>query len=148
MRPVIYVPENKRCNELMHQFKETNNSIAVVIDEYGGTAGIVTLEDLMEELFGEIDEFPLDSVAPIRQMNKNTYLVDAKETIENIFDQIGLDLPAGNYETIAGLVISQLGRIPEPGEEIGLKNCRIIIQKSTPKNIEQIRIIKKLQRKR
>ena len=148
MQPVGYVPENKRCNLLLREFKDTNISIAVVIDEYGGTAGLVTLEDLMEELFGEIDEFSLDASSGIRQLNKNTFLVDAREPIEHIEEQLDLELPPGNYETIAGLIISRLGRIPIKGEAVILKDSRIIITRSSRKKIEQVRIIKKIHRER
>jgi putative hemolysin len=143
MKPIIYTPENKKCNELLREFKATNSSIAVVIDEYGGTAGIVTLEDLMEELFGEIDEFSLDSIKPVRALNKTTYLVDAKEPLESVNELLDIDLPEGNYETLAGYITTRLGYIPRPGEIIPLKNSRIIITRSSRKRIEQVRIVKK-----
>ncbi len=142
MRSVIYTPENKKCNELLHEFKESNSSIAVVIDEYGGTAGIVTLEDLMEELFGEIDEFSSDTITPIRGLNKNTFLVDARETIEGVNDQLDLDIPVGNYETLAGFITTTLGYIPKSGEKLTIGKARIIVTKSSRKKVEQIRIVK------
>jgi len=142
MRSVIYTPENKKCNELLHEFKESNSSIAVVIDEYGGTAGIVTLEDLMEELFGEIDEFSSDTITPIRALNKNTFLADARETVEGINDQLDLEIPAGNYETLAGFITTKLGYIPKTSEKLTIGKARIIITKSSRKRIEQVRIVK------
>lgn len=144
MKPVIYTPENKKCNELLREFKTTNSSIAVVIDEYGGTAGIVTLEDLMEELFGEIDEFSFDSIKPVRALNKTTYLVDAREPVESVNELLDIDIPEGNYETLAGYITTRLGYIPKPGEIIPLKNGRIIITGSSRKRIEQVRIVKKV----
>jgi len=142
MRPVYVTPENKRCNELLREFKATNTTFAVVIDEYGGTAGIITVEDLMEELFGEFDELPVDDTVRIRALNKTTFKVKADEPLENINEQLDLNIPAGNYETLGGYVIAELGRIPVTGEAINQTDYRIVVTKATEKKIEEMRVIK------
>jgi len=145
IRPVRYVPENKKCNELLREFQETNTSIAVVVDEYGGTAGIVTFEDLVEELFGEFDESTRDNADPIAKVNQNTWRIQANEEIDVINEQLEINIPEGEYETIAGYVLSRLGRIPESGEKIILKDCTIIVTKADTIKINQVRLIKKVE---
>ncbi len=144
IRPVRYVPENKKCNELLREFQQTNISIAIVVDEYGGTAGIVTFEDLVEELFGEFDESNRQEIEPIVRVNQNTWKIQADEEIDVINEQLETNLPEGEYETIAGFVLARLGRIPESGEKIILKDCTIIVTIATPIKIIQVRLVKKL----
>jgi CBS domain containing-hemolysin-like protein len=142
IKPIAYAPENKHCNELLREFKATNTSIAVVIDEYGGTAGLVTLEDVIEELFGDFEELPLEDTVAIRALNQNTFQVKGWETVEHIREQVGLPIDEGNYETIAGFIIARLGHIPKIGEKIYLPGFRISIMKATKKKIEEVRIVK------
>ena len=143
LRPVMYVPENKKCNELLREFQAANASIAVVIDEYGGTAGIVTLEDVAEELFGELEEALAGSSFPIIKINKITWKIRGTESIESINEQLGVDIPGGEYETIAGFVLFTLNRIPEIGEKIVLQDCNLIVTKADEKKINEIRLVKK-----
>jgi CBS domain containing-hemolysin-like protein len=144
IKPVRYVPENKKCNELLREFQQTNISIAIVVDEYGGTAGIVTIEDLVEELFGEFNESHKSEIEPIVRVNQNTWKIQADEEIDVINEQLNTNLPEGEYETIAGLVLAKLGRIPESGEKIILRDCTIIVTRTTPIKIIQVRLVKKL----
>lgn len=143
MKPVTIAPENKKCNALLKEFKMNNTSIAVIIDEYGGTAGLVTTEDLIEELFGEFDDASNGIVKTIKKINKNSWEIDAVETIETINESLNLNLPEENYETISGLVLSELGRIPETGEQMVIHNCRIVVTKAQKNKIEKIRLIKR-----
>jgi putative hemolysin len=145
IKPVSVTPENKKCNELLKEFKKSNISIAIVIDEYGGTAGLVTTEDLIEELFGEFDDASDGIIETIKKINKNTWEIDATETIETINEQLKLNLPEENYETISGLVLSELGRIPEIGEQMIIHNCRIVISQAKRNKIEKVRLVKKYQ---
>jgi putative hemolysin len=117
--------------------------MAIVIDEFGGTAGLVTVEDLMEELFGEIEEYATADIAAIRAVNKNTFNVPASATIELVNESLHLNVPEGEYETIAGFILSRLQRVPRSGEMITLDDCRIVINKSSRKRIEEIRIVKR-----
>ncbi len=143
IKPVTYVPENKKCNELLHEFKELNTSIAIVIDEYGGTAGLVTIEDLVEELLGEIEESTENSEQPIIRINKHTWKIRASESIETINEQIGVNIPEGEYETLAGFILVELGRIPETGEKIALNDSLIVITRAGRNIIEEVRLVKK-----
>jgi len=143
IKPVAYVPENKKCNELLHEFREMNTSIAIVIDEYGGTAGLVTIEDLVEELLGEIEESTKKSEQPIIRINKTTWKIRASESIEIINEQIGVNIPEGEYETVAGFILVELGRIPETGEKIALNDSLIMITKAGRNIIEEVRLVKK-----
>ena len=145
IKPVTITPENKKCNALLKEFKKTNTSIAVVIDEYGGTAGLVTTEDLIEELFGEFDDASDGIINTITKINKNTWEIDATETIDTINETLNLNLPEENYETISGLVLAELGRIPDAGEQMVIHDCRIIVTKAQKNKIEKVRLIKRFQ---
>lgn len=141
IKPVTYIPENKKCNELLRDFKKTSTSVAIVIDEYGGTAGLVTLEDLVEELLGEIEESTEKSDQSIIRINKTTWKIKASETIESINEQIKVNIPEGDYETLAGYILFELGRIPESGEKIALKNSSIMVTKADKNHIEEVRMV-------
>jgi len=141
IKPVSYIPENKKCNQLLREFKETSTSIAIVIDEYGGTAGLVTIEDLAEELLGEIEESSEKSDQPIIRINKTTWKIKASESIESINEQIRVDIPEGDYETMAGFILSELGRIPESGEKIALKGSSITVTRAKHNLIEEVRLV-------
>jgi CBS domain containing-hemolysin-like protein len=142
IKPVTYIPENKKCNELLSEFKQTSTSIAIVIDEYGGTAGLVTLEDLVEELLGEIEESTEKSDQTIVRINKTTWKIKASESIKAINEQINVNIPEGEYETLAGYILSELGRIPESGEKIALKDSSIMVSKAGKNIIEEVRLVK------
>jgi CBS domain containing-hemolysin-like protein len=142
IKPVTYIPENKKCNELLSEFKQTSTSIAIVIDEYGGTAGLVTLEDLVEELLGEIEESTEKSDQTIVRINKTTWKIKASESIKAINEQINVNIPEGEYETLAGYILSELGRIPESGEKIALIDSSIMVSKAGKNIIEEVRLVK------
>jgi CBS domain containing-hemolysin-like protein len=142
IKPVAYVPENKKCNELLKEFRDTNTSIAVIIDEYGGTAGLVTIEDLVEELFGEIEESTAKSKESIIRINKTTWKIRASEEIETINEQLDVKIPEGEYETVAGFIISELGRIPESGEKISIEDGAITVTRAAKNKVEEVRLVK------
>lgn len=141
IKPITYVPENKKCNELLKELRESNSSIAVVIDEYGGTAGIITIEDLVEELLGEIEESTERSVESIIKINKTTWKIRASESIEVINEQIGINIPEGEYETIGGFILSELGRIPDVGEKIAIGHGLLTVSRATKSKIEEVRLV-------
>jgi CBS domain containing-hemolysin-like protein len=142
IKPVSYVPENKKCNELLREFQESNSSVAIVIDEYGGTAGLVTFEDLAEELFGEIEESTVKSDQPIIRINKTTWKIRASESLETINEELEVDIPEGDYETVAGFILAELGRIPEVGEKIAIKSGSLMVTQASTNVIEEVRFIK------
>ena len=142
LKPVIFTPENKRCDELLREFWKSKSSLAVVIDEYGGTAGLVTIEDLMEELFGEIEDQSTPGSNRIRALNKNTFKVPAEAVLEFVNETLQIAIPEGDYETLGGFILAELERFPKIGETITLNDCRIIITKASRKRIEEVRIVK------
>ncbi len=143
IKPVMYVPENKKCNDLLRELRESASTIAVIIDEYGGTAGIVTIEDLVEELFGEIRDSIDKSDKPITRINRITWKISGSESIEIINDQLGVNIPDGDYETIGGFILFELGRIPEVGERVTFKDGMITVSRSKKNRIEEVRLVKK-----
>ncbi len=118
MRGGIFVPETKLLRDLLHQFQEQKVHLAIVLDEYGGTAGLITIEDILEELVGEIvDEYESEEPAAIRRIDGTTVEVDARMRLGDLNDELHLGLPEDeDYETIGGFVFSTLGRIPKVGE--------------------------------
>ncbi len=139
----IFVPESMKIDGLLKELYSKNERMAIVVDEYGGTAGLVTLEDILEEIFGEIyDEFEFPKTL-IKKIDENTYLVSGKTSIKEINQKLKLNLPEEEFDTIAGLVLDALGRIPKTGEKLKCKNIEIEIEKATLKRIVSI-IIKKV----
>lgn len=140
IRPVIYVPDTKKTTEMLKEFSTKRVSFAVAVDEFGGTAGILTMEDIIEELLGEIrDEFDTDDEI-CRNVGENTYLIGGKVEIDYINDQLNLNIPEGDYATIGGYITSHIGRIPLQNESLTIDRFRILIIRSTQKRIELVRI--------
>lgn len=139
-REILFVPETKRSIEMLYEFLGKHISIAAVVDEFGGTAGIVTMEDIIEELFGEIkDEYDIEEDI-CRKTAENTYLISGKVEIDFINENFKLDIPLGDYETLAGYITTRIGRIPQQGEVIKIDNFNIIIIRSTSIKIDLIKI--------
>jgi putative hemolysin len=119
MRPVVFVPENKKAADLLREMKRDQFSLAIVLDEYGGTAGLVTTEDILEEIVGEIrDEHDEGEEEPIHVIDPTEALVDARVNIEDVNAELGTHLPHEEFETIGGYIVGSLGRSPQEGEEI------------------------------
>jgi putative hemolysin len=140
MREVSFVPENKSCLLLLREFQTRNISSAIVLDEYGGTAGIVTTDDLIEELFGEFQQAG-ELTPQIRALNSFTWLVDARMELDELGELLKIDFPAIEEETLAGFLLRHLGRIPKADEVKVFKNFRIEIVQASPKKIEKVKII-------
>jgi len=126
IRPVVFVPEAQPLDDLLTRFKESHQQMAVVIDEYGGTAGIITLEDILEEIVGELDDeyVPMETVALDPAGN---ILIDASTDIDEVSSRVDFPFPGGDYNTLAGLMYAQLGRIPKVGESVELPGCRLTV---------------------
>ncbi|MDP2303434.1 MAG: hemolysin family protein [Ignavibacteria bacterium] len=140
IRDVIYVPETKKSFEMLNDFLSKGVSIAIVVDEFGGTAGIVTMEDIIEELFGEIkDEYDVDENI-CRKISDKDYLLSGKTEIDQINEQLHLKIETGDYETLAGFIFAKIGRIPGQGESINISNYKLLIIKSTQTKIELIKL--------
>jgi len=139
-RETTFVPESKNIAELLREFQENKNSIGVVIDEYGGTAGLITIEDIVEELFGEFeDEFDFEEVTV--KKTENGYIVSGRAEIDYLNESLHLRLPPGEYETLGGFLEDRLGRIPTTGEELSIGNKKFLITKASQKKIEQVRVV-------
>jgi CBS domain containing-hemolysin-like protein len=144
IREAYFVPETKPLRALLHEFQNQKLHIAVVLDEYGGTAGIVTLEDIIEELVGEIadeyEEIPQDSV---KKIDDQTIEVDARTYVEDLNDEYELDLPEDeDYDTVGGFVFSRLGYVPKAGEDFDYENLKVTIASAEPRRVKRVRIQK------
>jgi len=142
LREIEIYPETKSTFELLKDFQEKNISIAALIDEFGGTSGIVTMEDLVEEIFGDFnDEYDEDS-GLIRKLDNGDLVMNGRADIDDLTDSFGLNIPEGDYETIAGYLLDKLDRFPKRGEKIVLSNLEFHIIRATAKSIDYIRIHK------
>ena len=140
LREVIFVPETKKSFEMLNEFLSKRVSIAVVIDEFGGTAGIVTMEDIIEELFGEIeDEYDIEEDI-CRKIGPNEFVISGKVEIDYVNEKFNLGIPTGDYETIGGYITFNLGRIPSQGENIIINNFSILIARAAQTKIDMVRL--------
>lgn len=118
MRPVVYIPESKRLNVLLRDFRESRNHMAIVVDEYGGVAGLVTIEDVLEQIVGEIDdEHDTEEGGDIRRLSSGEYVVKARTHIEDFNEYFGTGYSDEEFDTIGGLVIKSFGHLPKRGED-------------------------------
>ncbi len=142
MRAAPYVPETKSIADLLKEFRQSKVQIAIVLDEYGGTAGLATLEDILEELVGEIaDEYDHHQPPAIRHIDENTLEVDGRVHVYEINQELSITLPEnGDYETIGGFVFSKLGKIPAAGEEFEHENVRFRVVAAEPRRINRLQI--------
>jgi putative hemolysin len=141
-RPASFVPETKLVGELFREMQASHSQMAIAVDEYGGTAGIVTLEQLLEEMVGNVgDELhpPEPEIVPI---DEQTVEVEGTLSIEEAREELGLDIPDGEYDTIAGYVLSVLGRFPIEGESISLDGYRVTVTEMKGPKIETLRVTK------
>lgn len=141
MRPAYFIPETKKCSQLFREMTERKVQIAVVVDEYGGTAGLITLEDLMESIVGNIQDEYDNEEEELHQVSETEFTVDGTASIDEVADLTGVELPEGDYDTIAGLVTDQLGRIPREEEHPTVQVGRLSI---TVLEIEDQRLAKLL----
>ncbi len=140
MRKAVFIPESKLVGDLLRDFQREKVHMAVVLDEYGGTAGLVTIEDILEELVGEIgDEYEPAEPAELKRIDEHTYEVDARMRIDDLNDQLHLGLPDNrDYETIGGFVFSTLGKIPKAGEFCEHDNVGIQVLTAEPRRITRL----------
>ena len=142
IRPGHFVSEYKKIDELFKEMQKSKSHIAIIIDEYGGTAGLITIEDLLEEIVGNIfDEYD-DVVQDYEMLEENVYLVNGILNIGEINDILNTDFPEEEFDTISGLMLSLLGKMPEVGDEVSIKNIHFRIEEVDDKRIEKVRIEK------
>lgn len=141
LRAAHYVPETKRVADLMREMQSDKFHMAVVVNEYGGTAGLVTLEDLIEELVGEIvDEFDVEET-PIEELANGGVRVSARLAVDEVNDLLHADLPAGAWDTVGGLVFDLLGHVPETGESVTSGGLRLVVDRVNGRRIERVSIV-------
>jgi gliding motility-associated protein GldE len=145
IRPVYFVPENKKIDDIMREFQERKTHIAIVVDEYGGTSGIITLEDIMEEIVGEIsDEFDAEEIAYSR-LDERTFIIEAKTALIDVYRILGLDdeiweAAKGESDTLGGFVTEQAGRIMRNGESLMFEEVELKIDAATPRKLLRIKL--------
>ena len=142
MRQAYFVPETKKISELLEEFRKGKMHLAVVVDEYGVTAGLVTIEDLIEQITGEImDEYDVEEDTIVKLSDEQA-VVYAKEDLDKINEELGLELPAEEFDSLGGLVVDLFGRVPRAGEEINFGNLKFIVQEADRKKIIKLKIVK------
>jgi CBS domain containing-hemolysin-like protein len=114
--------------------------MAIVVDEYGGVVGIVTVEDLLEEIVGEIEDEYDEEPPPFRRLPDGSYMVDARMEVDLFNEELGLKLPEGEYETLGGFLLSLFQKIPDPGEEIRYRSIRFLVTESDKRSIVKVRV--------
>jgi CBS domain containing-hemolysin-like protein len=142
MRKALFIPETKPVRDLLRELKEQKVHVAVVLDEYGGTAGLVTIEDILEELVGDIaDEYDTSQPAAVRRIDERTVEVDARIRIEDLNEALDLELDNdGDYETVGGLVFSTMGKIPRVGERCEHDGILLTVMAAEPNRVTRVRL--------
>ncbi|MTI62824.1 transporter associated domain-containing protein [Methylophaga sp.] len=128
LRPAVFIPESKRLNVLLREFRARRNHMAIVVDEYGGVAGIVTIENVLEQIVGEIeDEHDFDDDTPILQRNENTYTVKALTPVDDFNEYFNCQWSDEDFDTIGGYVMNQFGHLPQRGEQITIGSFQFTV---------------------
>ncbi|MBI3997971.1 MAG: HlyC/CorC family transporter, partial [Armatimonadetes bacterium] len=141
-RPAYFVPDSKRLDELFREMRRKKVHMAIAVDEYGGTAGLVTIEDLLEEIVGPIqDEYDVEE-PPIKVIDDRVAVVDARMHLEDVNAALDLDLPVGEVDSVGGLVYSLLGHVPTQGERVAYDGVELTVERVDGNRIAQVRITK------
>jgi CBS domain containing-hemolysin-like protein len=140
LRPAMFVPETKRVPELLRQFQRAREQLAIVVDEYGGTAGLVTIEDLLEEIVGEIrDEYDVEA-EPIVEERDGTWTFSAKVNIDEVNERLGVAIEPQGFETVGGFLLSHVGRVPNVGERFEIDGLQIEVLEAERRRIHKVRM--------
>lgn len=141
IRPASFIPESKRLNVLLQEFRNSRNHMAIVVDEYGGVSGLLTIEDVLEQIVGDIgDEHDPDEVPDFKNDGDGQYTIRALARIEDFNDAFGTSLDDGEFDTIGGLVIHELGRLPRRGELIELGDLRFTVENADRRRVYTLRL--------
>ena len=136
LRPAVIIPESKRLNVLLREFRVSKNHMAIVVDEYGGTSGLITIEDVLEEIVGDIDdEHDVDAVEDVQKLDDGGFLVQALATIEDINERLGTAFSDDDYDTIGGLVVAQFGRVPEVDETTQVGGWTFVVKSADERRL-------------
>jgi CBS domain containing-hemolysin-like protein len=138
LRPAYFIPESKKISDLLRDLVERKTQIAIVIDEYGGTAGLITLEDILEEIVGEIyDEYDRQEPRLVPQEDSSV-LVDARLDVEELMDHFDLERPEGKFESVGGLLIHLLGRVPQVNDRVEIQNLELTVMTADERRAKQV----------
>lgn len=140
LRPAMFVPETKRIDQLLVEMRRQKQRLAVAIDEYGGAVGIITIEDVLEELVGEIEDESDRPDALVRRTGEREWVASGRAEREQLEAATGLNLPEGDFETVAGYLLSVLGRVPLVGEQHTVGRCTLTVTKATERAIVEVRV--------
>jgi len=139
-RPAHFVPESKRVDDLLAEMQAKRMHMAIVIDEHGGTAGLITIDDLLEEIVGEIPDEYGKEPPKIRMVDADTAIVDARASVDEVAEAFEQALPKGDYDSIGGLVLALLGRLPEVSQQVSCEGLVLTVEKMSEQRIETVRI--------
>lgn len=141
LRKAFYTYESKKLSELMREMKKTSVNIIIVLDEYGVTVGLITIEDLLEEIVGDIrDEYDAEEEEEFKKISDTEYLIEGQMKIDDLNDHLNLKLSSENYDSVGGIIIENLDRIPAAGDSILLDNIRLTVQKLDNKRIDKVNV--------
>ena len=141
LRPAVFVPESKRLNVLLKEFRSSRNHMAIVVDEYGGIAGMVTIEDVLEQIVGEIeDEHDVEEEDTIRKHSEMHYTIKALTPVEDFNEYFGITLPDNEFDTIGGLVVHEIGHLPKRGERAVLGNLLFKVLRADSRRIHMLQL--------
>lgn len=141
LRQPLYTFEAKKLSELMVDMRKTSNNIVIVLDEYGATAGLITLEDILEEIVGDIrDEYDEDEEDELTELGAGQYLVEGSMKLDDLNDRLGLSLTSEDYDSVGGLVIGHLDYLPSEGEEVNLSGVRLVVEKVERNRIDKVHV--------
>ena len=142
-KPAPVVPESKNVDEVLRLMQRRRYHMAIVIDEYGGTAGLVTIEDLLEEIFGEIqDEYDYEQ-EPMEVVDEETLVVDARVSVDEVEDELNVKLPEGEFDSLGGFILDQLGQVPSAGESVSWQGWEFTAEVVSENRIRRVRVVRK-----
>jgi magnesium and cobalt transporter len=142
MRPVVFVPESKRLNVLLKEFRRNRNHMAMVVDEYGGVSGLVTIEDVIEQIIGEIDdEFDVEEDQNIRKEADRQFAVRGVTRLEEFNEFFGTEFSDEEFDTVAGLIMKQLGRLPRRGEALNIDGFEFRVVRGDRRRVDGLRVL-------
>ena len=140
LRPAPFVPETKKITDLLAELRANQSHMAIVVDEYGGTAGLLTIEDIIEEIVGEIQD-EHDSESPlIAPLDDGLVMVDARLDVEELGEYFGVDIPKNGYDTVGGLIIAQAGEVPQEGQTVEYKNLTMTVDESDERRVVKVKV--------
>jgi magnesium and cobalt transporter len=141
MRPAVFIPESKRLDTLLAEFRESRNHMAIVVDEYGGVAGLATIEDVLEQIVGEIDdEHDADAAPPIQPQDGGRFVVQALTRIQEFNEFFNTEISDADSDTVGGLVMHQLGRLPRRGEQLDYSGLRFKVLRGDRRRLHTLEV--------